>query len=174
MTDWQAIITEQGPRIWRTAYRLVGNEADAADCVQETLVSALQYARGRAVRDWPALLTRLATHRALDLLRRRRGGQARMIGLEDWSGVPAGAGDPAQPSLNGELANRLRTALARLPARQAEVFCLRVVNELSYRRIASELDMSLPAVAVLLHRAKSTLRRLLKGEMELEAKRVKP
>jgi len=30
--DWQLIVNEQGPLVWQTAYRLLGNEADAADC----------------------------------------------------------------------------------------------------------------------------------------------
>jgi RNA polymerase sigma-70 factor, ECF subfamily len=167
MTDWQAIVTEHGPRVWRTAYRLVGNEADAADAVQETFISALDYSRTRAVRDWNALLVRLATHRSLDLLRRRRRIGEGAIRMDDWSGVTGNAPDPSRPSVNGELADRLRTALSHLPHRQAEVFCLRVVQELSYRQIARELDISLPAVAVTLHRAKTTLRRLLKDEVEL-------
>lgn len=174
MTNWQAIVTEHGPRLWRTAYRLTGNEADAADCVQETFVSALDYSQGRTVRDWSALLVRLATHRSLDLLRRRRRGDGKAIGLDDWSGVAGRAADPAAPSLNGELADSLRTALARLPGRQAEVFCLRFVQEMSYRQIAFELEMSLPAVAVTLHRARRALRRELQSEMELHRRGLTP
>jgi RNA polymerase sigma-70 factor (ECF subfamily) len=174
MTDWQAIVTEHGPRLWRTAYRLVGNEADAADAVQETFLSALDYSRGRTVRDWNALLVRLATHRSLDLLRRRRRSEGRAIGLDDWSGVAGDEADPSHPSINGELTDRLRTALAHLPVRQAEVFCLRAVQELSYRQIAAELDVSLPAVAVMLHRARRTLRRLLKNDVELHRRGLTP
>ncbi len=140
--DWQAIVSEHGPSIWRTAYRLLGDPTDAADCVQETFLSAVQYTRGRAVKDWPALLTRLATNRSLDLLRKRRRDQGRYTGLEDWSGVAGNLPDPASPSLNGELADHLRLALGQLPARQAEVFCLRIIDEMSYLQIARQLDIS--------------------------------
>ncbi|MCK5172149.1 MAG: hypothetical protein KAR47_02090 [Planctomycetes bacterium] len=38
--DWQSIVEEYGSRVWRTAYRLLGNDADASDCFQETFLSA--------------------------------------------------------------------------------------------------------------------------------------
>ena len=56
---------------------------------------------------------------------------------------------------------RLRKALAQLPTQQAEVFCLRSINDLSYREIAGQLDLKTSAVGVLLHRARSRLRELL-------------
>jgi len=62
--DWQVIIEEHGPAVWQGAYRLLGNRADAADCFQETLVSALEFCRHKRVRNFSALSTRLATARA--------------------------------------------------------------------------------------------------------------
>ena len=69
--DWQAIVTEHGPTVWQTAYRLLGNRADAADCFQETFLSAFEYSRHQPVRHIPGLLVRLATTRAIDRLRQR-------------------------------------------------------------------------------------------------------
>ncbi|MEJ2703700.1 MAG: sigma-70 family RNA polymerase sigma factor, partial [Sedimentisphaerales bacterium] len=71
MVDWNTIIEEHGPAVWQTAYRLLGNHADASDCFQETFVSALGFCRRQRVRNFPALLARLATARAIDQLRRR-------------------------------------------------------------------------------------------------------
>lgn len=173
MTDWQTIVDQQGPRVWRTAYRLTGNAADASDCVQEAFVSALEYSRQNPVRDWTGLMVRLATHRALDLLRRRRRGGC-CTTLEDWSGVGACTADPSLSAEQAELAGRLRQALARLPDRQAEVFCLRTLQELSYREIAVQLEMSVPSVAVSLHRARHALRRLLAGVAQEHSPRVMP
>ena len=69
--DWQGIVKKHGPLIWQTAYRLLGNHADAADCFQETFVSALQFSRRQRVRNFSALLAWLATARAIDRLRQR-------------------------------------------------------------------------------------------------------
>ena len=66
MTDWQSIVQEYRNLVWQTAYRVLGNETDAADCFQEAFISALEVDRRERVRNWAALLRRLATTRALD------------------------------------------------------------------------------------------------------------
>ena len=71
MQDWQTIVTEYGPLVWRTAYRLLANHADAADCFQETFLAALELSRRQPVRNMSGLLVRLATTRAIDRLRQR-------------------------------------------------------------------------------------------------------
>ncbi len=63
--DWQMIVKKHGPAVWQTAYRLLGNNTDAADCFQETFVSALEVSRRQRVRNFSALLVRLATTRAI-------------------------------------------------------------------------------------------------------------
>ena len=44
MTDWPAVVREYGPLVWRTAYRLVGSDADAADCYQQAFLAAVRLA----------------------------------------------------------------------------------------------------------------------------------
>ena len=68
MTDWETIVRQHASVAWRTAYRLLGNDADAWDCVQETFLEAVKIDRRESVRDWSALLCHLATVRSLDLL----------------------------------------------------------------------------------------------------------
>lgn len=71
MTDWEAVVSQHVGIVRHTVYRLVGNHADAWDCIQETFLEAVKVERREPVRNWPALLRRLATARALDLLRVR-------------------------------------------------------------------------------------------------------
>jgi RNA polymerase sigma-70 factor (ECF subfamily) len=132
MTDWQAIISQHSPIAWRTAYRLLGNDADAADCLQETFLSALDVSRREPVRDWSALLRRLATTKAVDRLRQRFRHAKRHEDLSDWTGVPCANPGPTQAAEDAELTAGLRRALASIPAQQATVFCLRCLDELSY------------------------------------------
>ena len=60
-----------------------------------------------------------------------------------------------------ELALGLRQALARLSSQEAEVFCLRCLEECTYQEIADQLCIEPNAVGVILHRARSRLRELL-------------
>jgi RNA polymerase sigma-70 factor (ECF subfamily) len=162
--DWNKIVTEHGPGVWRTVHRIVSNHADAADCFQETFVSALDVARRQHVRNWPAMLHRLATTRALDRLRRRMRTDSRHDSPLRLDDVISPEISPVQSAQDRELAQTLRSALAHLPPGQAEVFCLRHLNELGYRDIARCTGMSVGAVGVALFRARQQLRNLLSAQ----------
>jgi len=161
MADWQTIVSRHSGPVWQTAYRLLGNREEASDCFQETFLTALELSRRQKVRNWPALLTRLCTCRAMDQLRKRLRGAGPASGLDDWSAVPCTNPGPVELAQAAELSARLRLALAKLPDQQAEVFCMRCLNDLSYRDIARQLGLTTSAVGVLLHRARSHLRELL-------------
>jgi len=158
--DWQAVVEEYGPLVWRTAYRLLGNQADAGDCFQEAFLTALQLARRQPVRNLPGLLVRLATTRAIDRLRQRIRRDRHEAGTYDSERSAEGAG-PLEHIETQDLAVHLREAVGRLPSQEANVFCLRYLNEMSYVQIARELKIGVNTVGVSLHRAKTRLRELL-------------
>jgi len=157
--DWQVVVGEYGPLVWQTAYRLLANHADAADCFQETFLAALELSRRQDVRNLPGLLVRLATTRAIDRLRQKNR-QRRTEAGDDEQPIAAGV-DPLDQLEAKDLAGLLREAIAALPAQEARVFCLRHLGELSYRQIARELQIGISAVGVSLHRAKVRLREAL-------------
>ncbi|OHB68431.1 MAG: hypothetical protein A2Y77_09880 [Planctomycetes bacterium RBG_13_62_9] len=156
--DWQAIVKDCGPLVWQTAYRLLGNHTDAADCFQETFLAALELSRREPVRNVSGLLVRLATTRAIDRLRQRGRQEHRQADGCDCEELTAGESDPASHAQTHELAGRLREAIGRLPGQEAQAFCLRYLNDMSYRQIARELDMGINTVGVALYRAKARLR----------------
>jgi len=161
MTDWSEILSQHGQVAWQTAYRLLGNHADAADCFQKTWLDAWKLSRREPIGNWSALVRRLATARALDLLRSRYRHTNRNEPLVDPSTVVGPQVGPQEQAEEAELAERLRVALAELPNRQAEVFCMRWLDEMSYQQIGWRLDLDTNAVGVLLHRARKRLRELL-------------
>ena len=132
--DWQIIIEKHGPAVWQTAYRLLGNRTDAADCFQETFVCALELSQRQRVRNFSGLLTRLATTRAIDQLRRRFR-QSHYCSAASTA-VPSTNPGPVKLAQQQELAARLRESLTQLPPQEAQVFCLRYLNDMSYRQIA--------------------------------------
>jgi len=174
MTDWQAVVSRHTALVWRTAYRLLDDYHDADDCVQETFLAALAVARRQPVENWGGLLVRLSTRRALDRLRQRLRNAARCENPIAWSAVVSAEAGPEQQAQAAELSDRLRTALAELPPQQAEVVCLRSLNELSYREIARELDVNTAAVGRLLYRARARLRQLLGPAVPEEETEVSP
>jgi RNA polymerase sigma-70 factor (ECF subfamily) len=148
--------------VFGTAWRILGHAADTEDVVQEVFLSA--HRMQDRVRHWPALLRKLATCRALDRLRQRKP-SASLEGLA----LPSFDSEPEQAAMERELADRLREAIAQLPPREGEVFCLRYFDEQSYQEIAQTLDINPAAVAQALHKARHKLETLLtpaiKGEV---------
>ncbi len=159
--DWQAIVKDYGPTVWQTAYRLLGNHADTADCFQDTFLAALELSRAQPVRNFPGLLVRLATTRAIDRLRQRGRQQRYCVDNQDGAEAVGRGPDPAGHAQTQELAGRLREAIGRLPPQEASVFCLRYLNDMSYRQIARELKIGINVVGVALYRAKARLREAL-------------
>jgi RNA polymerase sigma-70 factor (ECF subfamily) len=156
MVDLDRLVREHGPMLYGIAWRILGQAQDAEDVVQEVFAEAHRQSNGAGVVCWPALLRRMATCRALDALRRRR------IMLPLDAAQPALAKeDPAAIAACRELEARLRTALAELAPREAEVFCLRYFEELSYREIAETLGISPTATSTALHHARLRLEELL-------------
>src|SRR5437868_2122162 len=113
MTDWPEVVRQHGPLVWRTAYRLLAHDADAADCFQRTFLAAVELARAEPVRNWPAALRRLATARALEQLRQRLRHRGRFEPLPDGGGEPGRSPDPVEAAAGGELAESLRRAPPR-------------------------------------------------------------
>lgn len=160
MTDWSQVLAEYGGIVWKTVRRLVNDDADAADCFQETFVAAWEFSRKRSVQNWPGLLKRLATARALDQLRKRMRTAVVSLPAEATTKLSGQLPPPAAAEEN-ELFDQLRAELAALPSDQAEVCCLRFLESFSYEQIADELGLTINHVGVLLHRAKSALQNSL-------------
>src|SRR5215212_4995747 len=168
MPDWNAIVSKEGPAIWRTIWRFVRNRADAEECFQETFVSALTLSRTshNPVLHWRGMLKRIATARAIDRLRQR----TRFSNREDPADVEAQSDPSPQPIDNArsaELSERLRQALAKIQPRQAEVFSLSCIDQWTYQEIADHLEITVDSVGVLVHRARSRLRELLSAMNEV-------
>jgi RNA polymerase sigma-70 factor (ECF subfamily) len=156
VADWERIVREHGPLVFGTAWRILGHVADTEDVVQEVFLQVYRMQATQPVRHWPALLRQVAACRALDRLRKRRP----MLSL---NGVHLSRSrDGPEETVHGrELAERLRQAVARLPGREGEVFCLRYFEDLSYQQIAEALDINPGAVATALHKARVKLEAML-------------
>ncbi len=169
--DWDGVVAREGPVVWRAVRRVVGNDADAEDVFQETFVAAVELARREPVRQIRGLLLRLAHARAIDRLRRRY----RRARREDAAGaetnveyVPGTVPLPHEQAAASELSARLREALAELPQRQAEVFCLFCLEGWTYQEISERLEISIDVVGVTIHRARAKLRLLLAEVSKVE------
>jgi RNA polymerase sigma-70 factor (ECF subfamily) len=152
----------RGPA-YQVAYRLLGNEADALDAVQEGFVKALTHLGGFQGRSsFKTWLLRIVSNAALDLGRQR--GRREAFSLEaaeqgdGEGGLPGPADDPSRGAERADLRRVLDDALARLPEAQRRTFVLHVDGGLSYREVAEALGISIGTVMSRLFYARQKLR----------------
>jgi RNA polymerase sigma-70 factor (ECF subfamily) len=155
-SDLDAMYREHHTMVFRTAYRIAGNAADAEDVLQTVFLRmARREDSANAIERPENYLRRAAVHAALDVVRGRR--EAVTVDLER---LPSTSG--SRPD-EGDLRNALRHALSELPARSAEIFTLRFFEGLTNPEIAKSLGMSSIRVAVSLHRTRRILQQKLRA-----------
>ena len=164
----EGLFRENGPLVFRTAYRLTGSAADAEDVLQTVFLRLAGRedlgGLGGLGAEPRAYLHRAAVNGALDLVRSRLSA-AGTLALEDHGGdVESREASPDAAAEARELRARLRRAVGRLAPRVAEVFVLRALEGIPNREIARLLGSSPAVVAVQYFRARTQLRRELLTE----------
>ncbi len=156
------LIDQHGLVLYRMAFRLVGDQHEAEDLVQETYRSAwksrARYESGRGDRAWLASILR---RRSVDRWRRRRlptvlAGDALLeVGVEDE--------DPTA----SEYSDEMQWALDQLPAVLREALLLVVVGELTHQEVADLLEVPLGTILSRVSRARGRLRKFLLAAAKL-------
>jgi RNA polymerase sigma-70 factor, ECF subfamily len=164
----QLVEQHAGP-IYRLALRMMGNEADAEDVLQETFLSAFKsIGRFEARSSLSTWLYRIASNAALMRLRRSEPDQVSVdepVEREDGDLVPRQFFDfcclPEEDFLRDEAREEMQHAIADLPPTLRSVFILRDIEGLSTEETASALELSVSAVKSRLMRARLKLRERL-------------
>ena len=157
----EKLFREHHARILRTAFRITGDPMEAEDVLQTLFLRLLHKKLDSQFRESPgAYLHRAAVNLALDCLRRR-------VRQVDIGTMPTELSDsrptPDRDARSAELKTWLRSALARLNPKAAEIFVLHHVEGFSNRQIAKIVGMSWGSVAVTLHRTHLRLRKELQS-----------
>jgi RNA polymerase sigma-70 factor, ECF subfamily len=187
--DLQAFETLAGRherRIYALARRITANEHDAQDITQATLLSALEnLASFRQESSFATWLSRIATHAALKVLRKRDG--LPTVSLEENTQQDAEGRiphpeyiadwreSPEQLVEKHETKRLIDEALGRLDEKHRVVFVLRDVQGMSVKETAEALGISEGNVKVRLLRARLQLREQLTrafGDPETQVRRV--
>src|SRR5688572_9467051 len=164
-TALEALLVRYQPHLYRFGLRMCGNEEDAGDVAQESLISmarSLRDFRGdSSVSSW---LYTIARRFCIKKRRRSKFAPSREESL-DAPGTEAAqrltdpAPSPEQTATNRELAAALTRAIDALDPLQREVLVLRDVEGLPAPQVAHILSISVDAVKSRLHRARVAVRR---------------
>lgn len=164
--DRQALIQvyrDHSPGMYRYAYRMLGDQGLAEDCVSDTFTRYIQLLRnGRQLEgNLQAYLYRMAHNWVVDYYRKHHPTET----LES-DAHPTPDGNPEADVGERQDTEALRAALARLPHEQRMVIELRFIEEWSHEKVAEILGKSVDATRALQYRALESLRQLLKEREE--------
>lgn len=149
--NWDAIVQRHAERVFRIAFRILGSVHDAEDVSQIVFTEAYRAHSDGPVQSWSGLFARMATLRAIDLLRRRR--HTVPITEDDRRSQPG----PHEHAVGAELAAWLRNAAGKLPEQQAAVFSLTHFEQLGRNEVAAILCVSPETVSTSLYKARQRL-----------------
>jgi RNA polymerase sigma-70 factor (ECF subfamily) len=174
---FEELLERYEDKVFRLAYRIVRNETDAKEILQETWVSIwrkLDTFKGDS--QFGSWVYRIATNAALMRLRAQRrhpevSTEELPIGyLDNYGQVPLPgenwAKRPDEQLQSSELRQHIEAAVDALPDIYRTIFLIRDVEGLSTEETAQILDISIPTVKTRLHRARIALRDAIGGYFE--------
>lgn len=145
----------------RLATRLLGDDAEAEDVVQDSFLAVLEgldeFDASRPFSPW---FYRIVANRCANVRRSRSRRPTDALPPTLASSGPGPDRDAERSALRG----RLRAALAELPDRQREILLLYDVDGFTGPEIAGMLDISPATVRWHLHRARAAMRVILTHE----------
>ncbi|MGH9413885.1 MAG: sigma-70 family RNA polymerase sigma factor [Terriglobales bacterium] len=175
MSAFEILVARYEHRIFRLAQRMMGNEADAEDVLQETFLKVFtrlhQFQRESRLYTW---IVRIAVNEALMKMRRRR---KNLVSLDEDISSEEGPiardfadwrPDPERQYQASELGAILQKCLDALTLPYRIVFQLRDVEQLSTADTAETLGISEAAVKSRLLRARLQLREKLSRHFGVE------
>ncbi len=147
-------------RVFRTAQRITGSVADAEDVLQSVFLRLIKGQETYDLSQNPeAYLSRAAINASLDLLRSRNRSKSVALDEVDTNSIAGRLQTPEAEHADQELRTLIRQAVARLGKTAAEMFILRYYEGFDNREIASLMKTSPVVVGVVLHRARTKLRK---------------
>jgi RNA polymerase sigma-70 factor (ECF subfamily) len=161
MPRWDEVVRTHADRVYRLAYRLSGNLADAEDLTKKTFIRVFRSLAGYQPGTFEGWLHRITTNLFLDMVRRRQ--RIRFDALPDDAGdrLASREAGPEDAYEMNNLDPEIQRALDALPPdfRAAVVLC--DLEELSYEEIAATLGIKVGTVRSRIHRGRVLLREAL-------------
>jgi RNA polymerase sigma-70 factor (ECF subfamily) len=160
----EALIYAYEKRVYNIAFRFMGNEADAWDMAQESLIKIYKSVSSFKSRSsFSSWVYRLTANTCLDGLRKRKKAP---LSLDHTVESGASYEDASNPlpedyALKAERSKDIQKALDKLSSDHKAVIILRDISGLSYEEIAESLGLSIGTVKSRINRGRAKLKELL-------------
>lgn len=159
---FRLLVERHSRGVFRAAYRVTGNSADADDVVQETFLRAYRalgtFDARASITTW---LNRIAINCSLDLIDSRGRRESRHTHPDTLSGVASTAASPDRIALGSEMQRAIAQAMEQLSGNERTAFVLRHFEGMPLEEIGQILGIRLSATKNTVFRAVRKLREQL-------------
>jgi RNA polymerase sigma-70 factor, ECF subfamily len=157
-----ALVSQYAATLYRVAYSVLRNQADAEDAVQEAFLRVLRHRDTLSeVRDQRVWLIRIVWNIVLDRKRRSKTRPETDDVSELARVLPAGGLNAEQRAAAAEHHAHVLACVEQLPAKERQVLMLSAFEELTSVEIASVMDITESSVRSRLFRARNLMAGLL-------------
>lgn len=160
-----ALVAEYSPALYRVAYSVTRNSAEAEDAVQEAFLRVLKHRdKLHEIRDLRVWLVRITWNVVLDKKRRSKT-RPENDDLADYERVlPSSDRRADDEIISSQEHARILALIDKLPAKERQALLLSAVEELTTAQIASVLKTTESSVRSRIFRARRELSALLEKE----------
>lgn len=159
---FRLLVERHSRSIYRSAFRITGNAADADDVVQETFLRSYRALNSFDARaSFTTWLHRIAINCSLDLIDSRKRREHRFNDIEDLSVLASTAASPDRVALGSEMQHAIAAAMAQLTGNERTAFVLRHFEGMPLEEIGQILGTRLNATKNTVFRAVRKLRQQL-------------
>jgi len=168
---FEALVEKYKQPVMNMIYRTLPDATEAEDLAQHVFIQVYKSAhRYQVTAKFSTWLFTIARNLCLNEIRRRSRHPAESLDAVSQENEDQPAHQyadvrtfsPPDSLMQGELEEKIESALAVLPEKQRTALILCRQEELSYEEMANVLDCSLAATKSLIHRARETLKQQLK------------
>ena len=161
-----SLFREHHQQVFRTAYRVTGSAVDAEDVLQTVFLRIVRQENLDLSPSPGSYLHRAAINASLDVVRSRSKSKSVSIEHGEFELIESSDRNPEAQQFDRELRRVVREAISRLGERAAEVFVLKHFEGLDNREIGKIIGASHLVVGVILHRARTRLRKDIRKYLE--------
>ncbi len=167
LQDFRKLVEKESPFVFSVAFRILGNNDDAEDVVQETMITIWgkikEVKSAESFRPW---LYRIIVNKCYDRMRKKKREPETTADDRTWALISNKMYEiPGTNLENEELARIINLLTGKLSAKQKTVFVLSEIEELSNDEISIVTGMTKLNIKANLHYARKRLNEMIQKHL---------
>jgi RNA polymerase sigma-70 factor, ECF subfamily len=164
LQDFRRLVEEASPFAFSVAFRMMGDESQANDIVQETMITIWKtIGKIKSAESFKTWMYRIVVNKCYDEMRRKKSHPEFIADETVWKKIAERVSENSGSDMeNIEMARMIAALTEKLSPKQKAVFVLADLEEMSNEEISSVTGMSRLNVKANLHYARKSIGEMIK------------